>query len=32
MQLNEPAGERQPEPGALDLLVCRPDLPEFLEA
>src|SRR5215475_1393298 len=31
MQLDELAGERQPEPGALHLLVRRPHLPELLE-
>src|SRR5262249_28975721 len=31
MQLDELAGESQPEPGTPDLLVWRPDLPELLE-
>src|SRR5262249_49896562 len=31
MQLDELARERQPEPSALYLLVCRPDLSELLE-
>src|SRR5262249_27813443 len=31
MQLNELPGQGQPEPGPLDLLVRRPDLPELLE-
>jgi hypothetical protein len=31
MEFDELPGERQPEAGALDLLVCRPHLPELLE-
>src|SRR5262250_1302213 len=31
MQLNELPGQGQPEPGSLDLLVCRSHLPELLE-
>src|SRR5215472_5714676 len=31
MQLDELAGERQPEPGALHLLLGRPHLTELLE-
>src|SRR5262245_2014320 len=31
MQLDELAGKGQPEPGALHLLVRRPDLTELLE-
>src|SRR5439155_11201824 len=31
MEFDELPGEREPKSGALDLLVCRPNLPELLE-